>query len=109
MTIKHMLLIPLLFLTTSPGAFCLDHNRARPDSPPESRAAVHSRQMTPALTVNLERGLLQLRTPLGAVLSGIRLRLRFNDDSSLVGELEPAGQETGADGAGKFAILRYRL
>lgn len=61
------------------------------------------------LSVTLEKGILQFRTPLGAVLSGMRLRLRFADDSSLQGELELAGRDNGTDETGKYERLRYRL
>src|ERR1051325_1830351 len=70
--------------------------------------AVSDQQGSP-LSVSLERGILQFRTPRGAVVSGMRLRLRFADDSSLQGELELAGRDTGTDKTGKYERLRYRL
>src|SRR5215213_10053167 len=61
------------------------------------------------LSVSLEKGALQLKTPTGTVVSNMRLRLRFGDDSALVGDLELAGQDQGTDKTGKYERLRYRL
>jgi hypothetical protein len=66
-------------------------------------------QAAPPLSLSLEKGVLQVKTPLGAVLSGMKLRLRFSDDSTLVGELELAGQDKGTDKTGSYERLRYRL
>jgi raffinose synthase len=109
MLIKHLLLIPLFCLTISPVALCLSRNIPRPDALATFEQRVESNQAAPALTVNLEKGLLQFKTPLGSVLSGVRLRMHFTDDSSLSGEFELAGQEAGADSAGQYELQRYRL
>jgi raffinose synthase len=61
------------------------------------------------LSVSLDRGTLQVKTPSGAVLSALRLRLRFADDSGVMGDLEAAGRDEGRDESGRFERLRYRL
>ncbi|HEX8139206.1 MAG TPA: Sip1-related alpha-galactosidase [Pyrinomonadaceae bacterium] len=61
------------------------------------------------LSVALDRGALAVKTPVGAVLSAVRLRLRFGDDSAVMGDLELAGRDEGTDGSGRFERLRYRL
>jgi raffinose synthase len=75
----------------------------------ESGPIAASDQQDSPLSVSLERGILQFRTPREAVVSGMRLRLRFADDSSLQGELELAGRDTSTDKTGKYERLRYRL
>jgi hypothetical protein len=44
-----------------------------------------------------------------AALSGMKLRLRLSDGSSLAGDLELAGQDAGTDKAGAYERTRYRL
>jgi hypothetical protein len=109
MKIKR-LLISFLFLLIG---FNVDSSRAKDfskkDAPQGSSPAVKNNQAAAPLSLSLEKGVLQVKTPLGAVISGMKLRLRFADDSSLAGELELAGQETGTDKAGKYERLRYRL
>jgi raffinose synthase len=61
------------------------------------------------LSLSLERGTLQVRTPLGKALSNMKLRVRFGDDSPPARELELAGQEQGTDKTGKYERLRYRM
>ncbi|HEX8774150.1 MAG TPA: Sip1-related alpha-galactosidase [Pyrinomonadaceae bacterium] len=109
MKIKR-LLISFLFLLV---VFNADSGRAGDFAtragPRGSSPAVESNQAAVPLSLSLEKGVLQVRTPLGAVISGMKLRLRFADDSSLAGELELAGQETGTDKTGKYERSRYRL
>ncbi|HEY0376675.1 MAG TPA: Sip1-related alpha-galactosidase [Pyrinomonadaceae bacterium] len=75
----------------------------------ESRHSAGGRLAASDITVAVERGLLQVRTPGGPVLLNVRPRLRFADGSSFVGEFEQAGAEAGADESGKFESLRLRL
>jgi hypothetical protein len=70
---------------------------------------VKGEQSAAALSVALEKGLLQVKAAPGALLSGIKLRLRFDAGSALAGELELAGQDAGADRTGRYERQRYRF
>jgi raffinose synthase len=102
----RLLLISSLFvlLSLNPG-----WNRATVFSATSDSPARRSAQSTAPLTLALDKGALQLKTPLRTVLSGIRLRLNYGDDLSLLYDLELAGQDKGTDGAGSYERLRYRL
>src|SRR5207253_3158951 len=72
-------------------------------------SARQSSQSNAAISLTLDRGALQLKTPLGAVISGMKLRLNFGDNLSLLYDLELAGQDKGTDKAGSYERLRYAL
>ncbi|HEY0365338.1 MAG TPA: Sip1-related alpha-galactosidase, partial [Pyrinomonadaceae bacterium] len=61
------------------------------------------------LTPAIDRGLLSIRGPGGAALSNMRLRLRFNSNSSVSGRFESLGKEAGTDGSGNYERFRYRF
>lgn len=109
MKIKR-LLISFLFLL---AGFNVDSSRAKDFSkeadPGGSSSIAKNNQAAAPLSLSLEKGVLQVRTPLGAVISGMKLRLRFADESSLAGELELAGHDTGTDQTGRYERSRYRL
>ena len=64
---------------------------------------------TALLTLALDKGALQIRSPLGLVLSITKVRLRFDDGSSVSSVLAAAVQDRGHDDAGAYERLRYRL
>jgi hypothetical protein len=70
-------------------------------------AAVAQTAATPGLA--LERGALQFRGGRGLVMTVVRARLRLADGAAVSGELEPAGQDAGADAAGRYERSRFRL
>lgn len=72
-------------------------------------AAAASAQTNAQSGVVLERGQLQLRRGPGLVLTLMRVRLRLADGAAVSGELEAAGQDSGADAAGAFGRQRFRL
>jgi hypothetical protein len=61
------------------------------------------------ISVNVSKGVLQLKRGADAVMSNMKLRLRLSDGATLAGELEAAGRDEGADEAGRYELLRYRL
>ncbi len=121
MTLKQLLISLLILLTVcnaeSSKAATLSH-RARNVESQQSNNAVRSNappnvtSVAPPnvpLSLALDKGVLQIKTPAGAALSGMKLRLRLSDGSSLTGDLELAGQDIGKDKAGTYERLRYRL
>lgn len=62
-----------------------------------------------SLSFELTRGVLQLKTPAGPILSNLKLRFRFSDGTVLAGDLEAATQSKGTDKAGEFDSFRFRL
>jgi len=72
------------------------------------QAAQAGRTVSPQ-SISLNKGTLQLTRGAGAVISNMKLRLRYGDGSSVTGELEPAGQDAGEDTAGRYERLRFRL
>ena len=73
------------------------------------RPAGANGQPDAALSFDLSRGALRLKSGAAHVFSNARLRLRFVDQSSVTGDFEFAGQDAGADDAGRFARWRYRF
>jgi raffinose synthase len=109
MNIKRILPITLFLLTAFNIALCQGRIVRGSGAMDETDRAAQSPQKSAGLSLTLEKGQLQVKTPLGPVISGMRLRLRLRDDSIILSELEPAGQEMGSDRAGKFERFRYRL
>ena len=66
-------------------------------------------QTTAQPSLALERGALQFRRGRGLVMTVMRMRLRLADGAAASGELEPAGRDEGADAAGRYERLRFRL
>jgi raffinose synthase len=71
-------------------------------------AVAHGQARAP-LSVSVNKGTLQLRRGADAVISNMKLRLRLSDGAAVVGELERAGQDDGADAGGRYERQRYRL
>jgi raffinose synthase len=61
------------------------------------------------LSVALDHGALQVGTSAGAVTTGMRLRLRLADGTSISGDLQLAERVKGSDRAGTYEQTRYRL
>jgi raffinose synthase len=70
-------------------------------------ATLKQSQSSSPLTLALNKGTVQVKTPAGPVLSNIRTRLRFGDGTSLTGEFELAAQDTVV--GGEYRRSRYRL
>src|SRR5215208_8512162 len=106
MTIKRLLILTLFLLI----AFHVNLNKAKTPSSQSSaissQDALTSTQPASLLSLALEKGTLQIKTAHGAVLSGMKLRLRLSDGAQLAGELELAGQDKGTDSTGKYERLR---
>lgn len=68
-----------------------------------------SQQPHAAFNPTIKDGVLKISTPDGDIFTDMKLRLRLGDGSSLIGELQPAGQDRGDDKAGKYVLSRYRL
>jgi hypothetical protein len=105
MTIRRLLISSLFVLLL----FNPNWDRATVFSSPSSSPAPEYAQSTAPLSLTLDKGTLQLKTSLGTVLSGMRLRLNYGDNLSLLYDLELAGQDKGTDQAGSYERLRYRL
>ena len=82
-----------LFLLAAPGAVC-----AQAAAGPSAESSVV-----------LSRGQLQLRRGPGLVMTVMRVRLRLADGGAVTGELEAAGEDSGADGSGPYTRQRFRL
>ncbi|HEX8285893.1 MAG TPA: Sip1-related alpha-galactosidase [Pyrinomonadaceae bacterium] len=74
-------------------------------------AAAAARRQSPPFKVELNNGALRLARGADPVISNVRLRLRFADNTTVTGNFEPAGQNTGrntgSDGAGRYGLWRY--
>ncbi|HEY0321783.1 MAG TPA: Sip1-related alpha-galactosidase [Pyrinomonadaceae bacterium] len=106
MTVKR-LLISFLFVLLS---FNLNWNRTNVFGNPQGNSsALEGSQSNRPLSLTVDRGTLQLKTPLGVVISGMKLRLNYGDNLSLLYDLELAGQDKGADKTGSYERLRYGL
>lgn len=108
MSFKRFLALSTLLLMT-PNLYAADNFSGPAPSVESTSAGAGSHQAAAPLSVALDRGALQIRTALTTVVSGMKLRLRFGDDSALAGDLEAAGQDQGTDQAGSYERLRYRL
>jgi hypothetical protein len=112
MTIKRLLFLSL-FLTLAfnfirVNAYANTGTSAPINALPDTQE-VQTAALPSSLSVALEKGLLQIKAPTGTVLSGVRLRLRFDENSALIGELQAAGQDNGTDAGGKYERQRYRF
>jgi hypothetical protein len=106
MTVKR-LLISFLFILLS---FNLNWNRTKVfGNPAGSSAATESSQSGAAISLTLDKGALQLNTPFGTAISGMKLRLNFVDNLSLLYDLELAGQDKGTDKSGSYERTRYGM
>ena len=72
-------------------------------------ASIQSSGQSSGLTPAIDRGVLSIRGSGGAALSNMRLRLRFNPNSSVAGRLELSGKEAGNDASGNYERFRYRF
>jgi raffinose synthase len=104
MTVKR-LLISFLFALLS---FNLSWNRTNAFGNPSSNSKESAQTASPP-TLTLSNGALQLKSPLGAVISGMKLRLNYGENVSLLYDLEMGVQDRGTDKAGSFERLRYNL
>ncbi|HEX8141151.1 MAG TPA: Sip1-related alpha-galactosidase [Pyrinomonadaceae bacterium] len=109
MTIKRLLISSLFSLLAFPATFGKSDAFSPPARAAQKAPVVKSAQAPSSLGISLERGTLQLKMSGGNVLSGIKLRLRLGDDSSVLYDLEAAGEDQGTDKAGAYERLRYRL
>jgi hypothetical protein len=108
MTIKRLLLSSLFLL------LALNVNLSKADTPSSqivsitSEQAATSTQSASLISLALDKGTLQIKTALGAIISGMKLRFRFSDGAQLSGEFELTGQDKGTDSTGAYERLRYR-
>jgi raffinose synthase len=109
MTSQRLLLAPLFLFIVFNLTWGRINALSHPAVTGENRSSLKSEQSAEALSIALEKGLLQVRTPLGVVLSGMKLRLRFNADAVVAGDLELSAQDAGTDAAGKYERQRYRF
>ncbi|HLM55262.1 MAG TPA: Sip1-related alpha-galactosidase, partial [Pyrinomonadaceae bacterium] len=61
------------------------------------------------LSVEVNRGALQLKEGTSPVASNVRLRLRFSDGSTVTGDFEQGARDEGTDEAGAYTRGRYRF
>ncbi len=73
-----------------------------------ARTVVRDQSAAP-ISVTLVKGAPQVKTTVGPVLSGMKLRLHFADNSTLVGDFELLKQNEETVKASAFERLRYRL
>jgi raffinose synthase len=105
--IVKRLLVSLLFVLLSSN---LNWNSKDAfGKPKESSSARDVAQSTAPLTWTLGGGALQLKNPLGTVISGMKIRLNYGEGLSLLYDFELGGQDKGRDEAGGFERTRYNL
>jgi raffinose synthase len=104
MTVKR-LLISFLFVLLSLN---LSWNKTNAFGNPTG-SSKESAQTASPLSLTLNSGALQLKNSLGAVISGMKIRLNYGENVSLLYDLEMGGQDRGTDKAGSFERLRYNL
>jgi len=100
-----LLLCPLAFNISGSSAATLSHQTGQA----EKQNTKSNGQSRAPLSLALDKGTVQVKTANVAALSGMKLRLRLSDGSSLAGDLELAGQDAGTDKAGAYERTRYRL
>ena len=104
--LNKRLLIPaacwLFLLAAAAPEVCATLSAAR-----GRRAFSAGRRQAAPLSPELIRGAVRISRGADPIFSNARLRLRFADNTTVTGDFEPAGRDTGSDGAGRFELWRY--
>jgi raffinose synthase len=105
-----MLNKPLLALLVCALAACAAAPTRAATGAPQTEARRPAGRTTAAdLSFELNRGAIRLRRGQEPIVSNVRLRLRFADNSTVTGDFEAAARDAGEDSAGRFERWRHQF